>query len=271
MKILEEDYREAYLILKKSNPNLKSVHRLERVTLENGKIVKIGRRIITMKNIYQAMQKGEQFGNYNNLTEEQISWWTSHGLDLENKKKTIKEENYQQAYLLWKKQNSEKKFVPYHEEVTLETGESVLLGIRVFIIVSIYQAMKEGKHYRNYKDLTEEQIEWWTSHGLDLEAMQRDTYSEEECQEAYLIWRETHEAYEPINLDEKIILKNGKVVALGYKTRLLNLIYNAMLKGEHYGDCKDLTKEQIAWWSKQGVLFRKTEKSIFPRNLHNLK
>jgi len=133
-----------------------------------------------MRLIYKAMQTGKHCGNYKDLTEEQISWWATHGLDLKGKVETeekVPEERpaqnkYQEAYLLWKEKHPEERFVPHDTTIELPNGKKVFLGRRIYVMQSVYRAMRRGNHYGTYKDLTEEEIAWWTEHGFSFEKVE---------------------------------------------------------------------------------------------------
>lgn len=76
---------------------------------------------------------------------------------------------YKEAAEQWLKENPNKTLAdcPQKEKVTLPTGKIISLGTFIAKIRLIYRTMQEGKHYGRCKDLTEEQIKWWTDHGID--------------------------------------------------------------------------------------------------------
>lgn len=254
MRVTEEEYRRAYLILQESG--LKRIDRSQ-IVVVNGKMVPIGIRLYTMTKIYQAMQKGKHYGNYKDLTEEQISWWKEHELDLSKQRGTKKDldAKYREAWLIWKKEHSEETCVPYCEVVTLKDGKKVPLGRKIHLMMYIYQAMQEGKHYGKSKDLTEEQITWWTSHGLNFPEIQSIT--ESDYQEAWLLWKEQNKENKRVPIDAVITLENGKVVDIGKKIHSLKKIiktyYQVKQKGSRFRNIKGLTEEQIAWWNNQEI------------------
>ena len=66
-----------------------------------------------MKQVLKAMQEGTHYGKNNDLTEEQIAWWTEQGVDLSRRRKmSYTEQEYREAYLLWKEQNPNLTDVP---------------------------------------------------------------------------------------------------------------------------------------------------------------
>ncbi|MDE5586918.1 MAG: hypothetical protein K2I72_00940 [Bacilli bacterium] len=245
--VTELEYREAYLLWKEDNSEKTEVPLGECVILSSGKKVSLGNRINFMRSVYQAMLDGRHYKNYKDLTEEQIAWWTSHGVNLDIR---LKEEDYRQAYLIWKEKNPEKEEVPSEEVITLPNGKIANLGRKIIIMRAIYQAMQEGKHYKKYKDLTEEQISWWSSHGVNLG--KGKMIEEEEYREAYLLFKKEKNCFD-VPKDVVVILPNGRKVNLGSKVLRMRNIYSAMKSGKHFGNNKDLTKEQITWWTKEGL------------------
>jgi len=98
-----------------------------------------------MKSIYRAMQEGKHYGTCKDLTEEQISWWTSHVLDFGERKQIMStEEEYREAYLLWKEENPAKRNIPLSTIITLSSGKEVSLGKRIENMKLVYQAMQRG-------------------------------------------------------------------------------------------------------------------------------
>ena len=61
----------------------------DKIILENGKTINLKEYLNRLRKIYKAMQKGKQYRDYKNLTEEEIKWWTDHGMnwDLVSKRK----------------------------------------------------------------------------------------------------------------------------------------------------------------------------------------
>ena len=94
----------------------------------------------------------------------------------------IEEAEYREAYLLWKETNEEVKKVPFKLVVELPNGEKIPLGGRIHTMKQIYRAMQENKHFKAYRDLTEEQISWWMKQGVKFSPTPRKTtkYTEEE-------------------------------------------------------------------------------------------
>ena len=56
-----------------------------------------------------------------------------------------KEEEYREAYLLWKDENQDKTHVPQSTIVTLSSGKKVNLGKKISLMKAIYESMQEGK------------------------------------------------------------------------------------------------------------------------------
>ena len=252
VRCTEEEYRKAYLLWREKNPKEINVPRGTVVELSNGKKVSLGKRITTMECVYGAMQEGERYQGNKELTSEQIAWWMEHGVDL-RKRRLSKEEMYREAYLIWKKENPTEEDVPRSVVVPLSSGVEVKLGIRVESMMQIYGHMQEGKSLQSCNDLTEEQIDWWKSNGLNLDKERRTVTTEEEYREAYLFWKEQNPTKKNVGYREVVILPNKKEISLGDKITLMKSIYDAMQEGKHYGSCKDLTEEKILWWTDHGV------------------
>ena len=254
----EEEYREAYLLWKKKNRKVKKVPFELVVELPNGKMIGLGKRIARMKLIATAMEKGEHYENYKDLTEEQIDWWTKNGVPLPKKPKLNK---YQEAYLLWKKENPNMQEIPKKLVICLPNGKKVSLGNRILMMRCIYGEMQKGEHYGNYKDLTSDEILWWRSQGVDLGERQKIHHTEEEYREAYLLWEKENRIVSAITSKTVVELSNGRKIPLGNRMNTMKFIYDAMQQGKHYGKSKDLTKEQIAWWKSHGFSFEKKKQS----------
>lgn len=87
-KYTEEVYRQAILKWKESNPdktNLDMPYK-ETINLDGIGTIKIGQKIKILRNTYNAQIRGERFGTFKKLTEEQIAWWNSQGMDWDYKK-----------------------------------------------------------------------------------------------------------------------------------------------------------------------------------------
>ena len=213
------------------------------------------------------MQEGSHYLKNDDLTEEQIDWWTEQGVLCPRK---VKNDIYQEAYLLWKKENPKEKKIPYTLIVELANGQKVSLGKRISNMRSIYAAMQRGEHYNKCKNLTEEEILWWTEQGISLESRRYEYCNEEEYREAYLLWKKKYPNINQIPYNCIIEISNGRKIALGRKVSIMKSIYSAMKRGKHYGSNKDLTKEQIDWWKENGLCFEQTRSRRKRRNIQTI-
>jgi len=144
MRVSKEEYQEAYLLWRKQHPEEQWFSQSTVVTLPSGKQVNLGERIIMIRVIYQAMQRGEHYGANKDLTKEEISWWTEHGLDLSTFQRVIyTKEEYREAYLLWKKENPEEQLIPQSTVVTLPSGKKIPLENRMSTMKSSYNATRK--------------------------------------------------------------------------------------------------------------------------------
>ncbi len=258
----------------------------ESVLLENGEPVYLGKYLSRIRCIYRAMQKGERYHSCCNLTEEEIEWWTKLGMDwnirqgvrtkkgqplldsqgnllLKNSKsedQTLEKKpeilnQWQEAALVWLAQNPGKTLAdcPQKADVVLENGEPVHLGIYLHRVKRIYRAMQEGKKYQNYRVLTNEEITWWTNHGMEWKTHIRNTRSL--YQQVALYWLEQNpgKTLADCRQIEDVVLKNQKPVPLGRYLSIIRAIYRAMQKGERYQNYCDLTEEEIAQWTELGI------------------
>ena len=123
------------------------------------------------------------------------------------------------------------------------------MGGLISIRRGIYKAMQQGERHKNYKDLTEEQIDWDTEHGMiwDYEAWQENNY-----RRAVEKWRALHpeKRYLDIKQKETVELEGIGVINLGNLISIRRRIYKAMQQGEKYHTSKYLTEDQIDWDGK---------------------
>lgn len=114
-----------------------------------------------MECIYQAMQEGKYHESYQGLIEEQIDWCKREGLNLDKEKRvSYSEEEYREAYLLWKEQNPKKKSIGYKETVVLPNGKIIPLWNRISTMKTMYKVMQKEINNQSNHHLTEEQITW---------------------------------------------------------------------------------------------------------------
>ena len=251
----EEEYQEAFLLWKKQNPKKDSVPRSAQITLENGKVVPLGKRISTMRYILSAMKENKHYGGCKDLTEEQIKWWGEQGVNLE-KRENITEEEYREAFFIWRKENPQKKTIPPGVIVTLSNQKPIQLGARFYRLRKIYQSMQEDENYQP-NSITKEQIEWWLKQGLVLKQFVQIT--EEEYQEAFLIWKEQSTEIPFLPKSYIVKIKSGREIDIGQRVYNMKGIYQATKQNKKYQFYRPLKEEQINWWINQGVDFNLME------------
>ena len=171
-------------------------------------------------------------------------------------KEKTPEEIYRKAIVKWQELHPEKKYLDIKRTETIELEEIgiINLGFLVSMRRNIYNAMQQGKKYRAYKDLTEEQIAWHTEHGMiwDYEAWQEKKY-----RLAVEKWQELHpeKRYLDIKTTEQIELKGIGVINVGTLISIRRSIYNAMQQGKKCRGRKVLTEEQIVWHTEHGMIW----------------
>ena len=377
----EKLYRRAIEKWKEKNPNIECIDIPKYTEVEiDGKLIKIGNRIHNLKAIYSAMQKGKHFGNYKDLTEEEISYWKSHGIFEKKKRKSktliqtykqnipteqlllqkaiekwkeknpdkdykdisldeiimvdgtivhigqkliklrrtytrtlskeeidfwnqlgifeqkelileqpikkektkpakekttskpskyVKEELYKKAIKKWKEENPNTNYIDISKDaVVIVDGEKVSIGSKIHRLRSIYFAMQKGKHHGNYKDLTEEEISYWKTFGIfekkkagrpkgiiqKVEDVKEPIDKEMLFRKAIEKWKEENPNINYIDIpDDEVVIIDEKEIQIGNRVKRMRLIYNAMQKGKHYGNYKDLTEEEIAYWKPLGI------------------
>ena len=119
-RVTEEEYREALEIWKKENPDKEySEIPLRKVIEVNGKSIRIGRRIDTMKR------------NLDNLDEDVRKYWESKGV-LERKKSKVTEKEYREALVIWKKENPDKDYWEIPVRTVIEiNGQKINIGAKI--------------------------------------------------------------------------------------------------------------------------------------------
>lgn len=255
-RITEEIYRQAILQWKEEHPEQKylDIKHKETMELEGIGQINIGMLIQRRRGIYNAMQQGKKYRTFKDLTEEQITWDEEHGMIWNYD--VWQEEVYRQAILQWKKEHSEKKFLDIKQkEVIKFKGIGVInIGLLVNKRRCIYRAMREEGKYENYTNLTDEQITWDEEHGMiwDYDAWQEKNY-----REAILQWKREHpeKKYLDIKRNETIELNGIGPINIGMQINKYRNIYKAMQQGKNYGECKNLTEEQIAWNEEHGMIW----------------
>ncbi|MBE6147408.1 MAG: hypothetical protein E7168_03645 [Firmicutes bacterium] len=278
-------YEKALEIWKEENPD-KNYNDIQRTTkiIVDGQEVSIGSKIVRVKAIYSAMQKGKHHGNYKDLTEEEIAFWGDFGVferkrkprstNIQNhpskEKKEDKDLMYRRAIEKWKEENKDIDYIdiPKSAVVTID-GVEILIGQRVIKLRAIYSAMQKGKHFGNYKDLTEEEIAYWKNLGIfekkkrAKKVSSKNRNSKQKLYEKALeIWKQENpnKKYNEI-IDSTKVMVGGKEICIGSKITRIKSIYNAMQKGKHYGNYKDLTEEEITYWKNLGIFEKRKSKS----------
>ena len=255
-QISEEKYRKAIEKWQALHPEKRylDVKQKETIELEGFGIINLGKLISIRRGIYKAMQQGEKYWNCKDLTEEQIIWDTEHGMIWDYE--AWQENNYRRAVEKWRALHPEKRYLDIKKKETVELeGIGVInLGSLISIRRGIYKAMQQGERHQNYKDLTEEQIDWDTEHGMiwDYEAWQENNY-----RRAVEKWRALHpeKRYLDIKQKETVELEGIGVINLGNLISIRRRIYKAMQQGEKYHTSKYLTEDQIDWDTEHGMIW----------------
>ena len=140
----------------------------------------------------------------------------------------VTEEEYREAYLLWKKQKPTEKKVKNGTIVTLENGKKVPLGNRLKQMRLIYKEMQKKEYTLNYTPLTEEQIEYWKNQDVDLLSSSKTKFNEQLYRDAYSYWQKTKLSDEILQTSTKVIMEDGTLVNLGRRIEKMRCIYSAM-------------------------------------------
>ncbi len=138
IKYTEEEYREAALICKKKNKELKTITINTVVKISSGKEIPIGTRMRTMRR------------NIEKLTEEQKEFWKDYGI---YEGYPTEEEN-RMAAMIWRKENPQVMYIPYDTVIILPNGRRISLGLKIVNLRA------------NLHKLSEEQKEFWKNYGL---------------------------------------------------------------------------------------------------------
>ncbi len=223
-RIREEEYRKAYEIWEQTHKE-DSIKITTTVTLENGAVIRLGKRINNMK-----LSKEK-------LTPDQKKYWEEKGV-FERKRQRATEEEYREAYRIWKEEHPTKTHIRRDEKVTIESGKVVHIGQRVCNMKALPEKMSE------------EQKEYWNSQGV----LERCLPTEKEYEEAYKIWKKSHPEAVYMKKCEKVTIKSGKVINIG--ARIDNISSHP----------ERLSKDQRKYWTKKGVIESPKEQSIY--NFH---
>lgn len=145
-----------------------------------------------------------------------------------------REEEYQEAAILWQKANPNKKRITKKEVVLISNGRSIPLGTRI-------------QYMRSHPNLlTEKQFAFWSSYGISQEKY-HGFLSEEEYKEAASIWRQQNKEALRIPAKTKITISNGKEVPLGPHFQYLR----------NHAD--SLSSQEKDFWSSYGLLLEKNK------------
>lgn len=268
----EEEYRMALEKWKNDNPDkeyneMQATEKVEIETERGIKTIAIGQRISIIKLIYKAMQEGKHYGTNKDLTEEEIEYYSTRGL-LE--KKYSGEKEFKLALEKWKSENPGKRYggIKNKDFVEIETEAGlriVPIGDKISRIRLIYKAMQEGKKYKTYANLTQEEIDFYRNEGV-FEESKGIKYTEEEYRMALEKWKNDNPDKEYSNIKQntvvEIVTESGtKSISIGKKISNIRSIYKAMQEGKKYGRSKDLTDEQIEYYSSRGLLDNKYKKN----------
>ncbi len=249
-------YQLAVLKWKEENPNKRylDVPVQAIVEVKGYGLIKIGTKIKTIRSIYQAMQKGKRYGANKELTEEEIKWYNQHGMIWYNDK--FQDEVLKKAILKWKKEHPDKKYldISRNDVIELDGIGPIKIGHKINIIRTTYQAMQKGNKSCSYKNLTSDKIDWLNSQGMiwDYNKHQKKMF-----RKAILQWKKEHpnKKYLDISESDTIFLEGIGLINIGSKLKTKRNIYQAMQKGERFGQCNDLTPEEIEWLNDQGMIW----------------
>ncbi len=162
---------------------------------------------------------------------------------------------YQEAALVWLEQNPGKEINECCQKVkvSLGNGEPILLGSYLSRIKAVYHAMQEGRNYLRYKQLTEEEILWWSKLGLNWELRRKRNHAF--YQQVALVWLEQNPGKDLADCgpNEIVSLETAGDIELGKHLKQLRMIYQAMQQGERYHRFQNLTAKEIDWWNEHGM------------------
>ncbi|MDD6224010.1 MAG: hypothetical protein PUB18_03325, partial [bacterium] len=167
----------------------------------------------------------------------------------------VKEED-KRAIEIWKKQYPDQHFLNISRRTAIEVGEigTVNIGNKIVVFRGIYKAMQEGRKYNDYNNFSPEEITYLNSQGMIWDY---ETWKEEVYRKAVEIWKQDHQDQQFLNIPRNTIIEVEGVgnVVIGKKIHTLRCIYQAMRKGGHYGQNKDLTNVEIDYWDSQGMIW----------------
>ena len=221
MRVTEEEYREALEIWKKENPN-KEYNDIPRhaVVYVNGKLVKIGVRINTMK-VY-----------IDKLDEDVRKYWESKGV-LEPKRNIVTEAEYREALEIWKEKNPNKDYIEIPAIAVIEiNGKQIKIGKRI-------DYMK-----RNLDKLDEDVRRYWEAKGVLVS--KRVMVTEEEYRKALEIWKKENPNKEYNDIPRHaVVYVNGKLVKIGVRIHTMKVYIDK------------LDEDVRKYWEAKGVLASK--------------
>lgn len=255
-KYSKEVYRKAILKWKSLHPDKKylDIKKHDKIELKEIGLINIGIKITNLRQLYKKQQEGKNMDGSKALTKEEIDWYNNQGMIWDYE--AWQENNFQQAILKWKEKHPEKMYLDIKklEKISLEGVGIINLGIQVSIRRSIYNAMQKGEQYLNCRNLTEEEIIWYTKQGMiwDYEAWQEEVYKQ-----AILKWKEEHPDKNNLDIkkNEKINLEGIGQVKIGIKIANIRQIYKKQQEGKGTTSKKPLTKKQIAWYTEHGMIW----------------
>ena len=229
-KFTEEEYQEAAKLWKTLNPNEKSIPFKTKIRISNGKEVTIGSRMYNMR------------ANPEKLTKNQQEFWKDYGLFEENlsNKDKYKEEEYEEAAIIWKKENPELDFIPTNTKIRISNGKEIPVGKKLI------------RMRQNTNVLTAKQINFWKNYGLlATNQSNKDKYTEEEYQEAAKLWREDYPYLEMIPHKATITIPSGKEIPIGTRMSYIRTHLDS------------LTQDEKQFWMEYGLFAEGKNKSLF--------
>lgn len=214
----KNEMKQAAEIWKKDHPNETYVDKESKVTLLNGKIIEFGKGLRNIKS------------HINRLSEKDKIFWSFYDI---SESPQLSEEKWREAVIIWRKEHPDERSIKKSTKVIISSGKEINLGKKV-----------DNLKY-NADKLSEEERSFWEKYNV----FENVRPTEEEYQEAAIIWRKEHPNDSSIKTSTKVIISSGKEINLG--KRVNNLKYNAA----------KLSEEERYFWSEYGIFETKEERT----------
>ncbi len=189
-KLTKEEWLEALEIWEQNHPGENRIRTCEKVTLKNGKVLNLGKKVSKMKSKTQQ------------LSEEDKKRW---GKYLKKEYVTMTDADRLEALEIWEQNHPGENRIRTCEKVTLKNGKVLNFGKKV-------SSMK-----LNPQQLSEEDKKRWGKY-LKKEKLYR---TETEYREAYEMWLRQNPDTPYMPRDVSIVISNGKNIAI--RNRLTNI------------------------------------------------